>query len=67
MAPSKLPTLFFISNNIQEFILHTEIIPAISSYSPILISLFKEKQNRTFIKNDKLLNDPQIEWEFFKY
>ena len=36
---------FFISNNIQEFIVHTEIIPAIFRYSPILTSLFKEKEN----------------------
>ena len=33
---------FFISNNIQEFILDTDIIPAISSdHSPILISFSK--------------------------
>ena len=37
---------FFISKNIQEFILDTKIIPAISSdHSPILISFSKEKQN----------------------
>ena len=37
---------FFISNNIQEFILDTDIIPAISSdHSPILISCSKEKQD----------------------
>ena len=37
---------FFISNNIQEFILDTDIIPAISSdHLPILISFSKEKQS----------------------
>ena len=37
---------FFISDNIQEFIQDTDIIPAIASaHSPILISFFKEKQN----------------------
>ena len=37
---------FFISNNIQEFILDTDIIPAISNnHSPILIFFSKEKQN----------------------
>ena len=37
---------FLISNNIQEFILDTDIIPAISSdHAPILISFSKEKQN----------------------
>ena len=37
---------FFISNNIQEFILDTDIIPAISSDpSPILIFFSKEKQD----------------------
>ena len=36
---------FFISNNIQEFILDTGIIPATSSdHSPILVFFFKEKQ-----------------------
>ena len=36
---------FFISNNIQEFILETDIIPATSSdHSPILISFSKEKK-----------------------
>ena len=37
---------FFISNTIQEFILDTDIIPAISSdHSPILISFSQEKQH----------------------
>ena len=37
---------FFISNNIQEFILDTDIISAISGdHSPISISFSKEKQN----------------------
>ena len=37
---------FFISNNIQEFILDTDIIPVISSdNSPILIYFSKEKQD----------------------
>ena len=37
---------FFISNNIQEFVLDADVIPAISSdHSPILISFSKEKQN----------------------
>ena len=37
---------FFISSNIQESILDTDIIPAITSdHSPILISFPKEKQN----------------------
>ena len=37
---------FFISNNIQEFILDTDIIPAITNdHSPILTSFSKEKQN----------------------
>ena len=36
---------FFISNNIQELILDTDIIPAISSdHSPILISFSKENK-----------------------
>ena len=40
---------FFISNNIQNFILHTDIIPAVSSdHSPILISFSTEKQNNKF-------------------
>ena len=39
---------FFISNNIREFILDTDIIPAISSdHSPILISFSKEKTTTT--------------------
>ena len=37
---------FFISNNIQDFILDTDIIPDISNnHSPILIFFSKEKQN----------------------
>ena len=37
---------FFISNTVQEFILDTDIIPAISSdHSPILISFSQEKQH----------------------
>ena len=53
---------FFISNNIQEFILDTDIIPAISSdHSPILISFSKEKQHSKsfgFWKfNNSLLSD----------
>ena len=37
---------FFIPNNIQEFILDPDIIPAISSdHSPILDSFSKDKQN----------------------
>ena len=53
---------FFISNNIQEFILDTDITPAISSdHSSILISFSKEKQNNQssgFRKfNDLLLSD----------
>ena len=53
---------FFISNNIQEFILDTDIIPAISSdHSPILISFSKEKQDSkssAFWKfNNSLLSD----------
>ena len=53
---------FFISNNIQEFILDTNIILAISSdHSPILISVFKEKQNsKSYIRfwnfNNSLLS-----------
>ena len=43
---------FFIFSNIQEFILDTKIILAISSdRSPILISFSKEKQNK---KNSRL-------------
>ena len=43
---------FFIFSNIQEFILDTKIILAISSdHSPILISFSKEKQNK---KNSRL-------------
>ena len=53
---------FFISNTIQEFILDTDIIPAISSdHSPILISFSKEKQHSKssgFWKfNNSLLSD----------
>ena len=57
---------FFISNNIQEFIIDTDIdtdiIPAISSdHSPILISFSKDKQNNKssgFWKfNNLLLSD----------
>ena len=53
---------FFISNNIQEFILDTDIIPAISSdHSPVLISFSKDKQNNKssgFWKfNNLLLSD----------
>ena len=53
---------FFISNNIQELILDTDIIPAISSdHSPILISFSKDKQNNKssgFWKfNNLLLSD----------
>ena len=53
---------FFIFNNIQEFILDTDIIPAISSdHSPILISFSKDKQNNKssgFWKfNNLLLSD----------
>ena len=53
---------FFISNNIQEFILDTDIIPAISSdHSPVLISFSKDKQNNKssgFWKfNNSLLSD----------
>ena len=53
---------FFISNNIQEFILDTDIIPAISSdHSPILIFFSKDKQNNRssgFWKfNNSLLSD----------
>ena len=53
---------FFISSNIQEFILDTDLIPAISSdHSPILISFSKEKQNNKrsgFWKfNNLLLSD----------
>ena len=53
---------FFISNNIQEFILDTWIIPATSSdHSPILVFFFKEKQKSKssgFWKfNNSLLRD----------
>ena len=53
---------FFISNNIQEFILDTNIIWAISSnHSPILISFSKDKQKNKssgFWKfNNLLLSD----------
>ena len=53
---------FFISNNIQEFILDTGIIPATSSdHSPILVFFFKEKQKSKssgFWKfNNSLLRD----------
>ena len=53
---------FFISNNIHEFILDSDIIPAISSdHSPILLSFSKEKQdskNSGFWKfNNSLLSD----------
>ena len=53
---------FFISNNIQEFILDTNIIPAISSdHSSILISFSKNKQNnkssRFWKFNNSLLSD----------
>ena len=53
---------FFISNNIQQFILDTDIIPAISSdHSPIFISFSKEKQDSKssgFWKfNNSLLSD----------
>ena len=53
---------FLISNNIQEFILDTDIISAISSdHAPILISFSKEKQNNKssgFCKfNTSLLSD----------
>ena len=42
----RLLDYFFISNNIQEFIVDTNIIPAsTSNHSPILISFSKEKQN----------------------
>ena len=52
---------FFISNNIQDFILDTNIMPAISSdHSPILISFSKDTQNKSsgFWKfNNSLLSD----------
>ena len=53
---------FFISNNIQEFISDTDIIPTISSdHSPILISFSKDKQNnkssRFWKFNNSLLSD----------
>ena len=53
---------FFISNNIEEFLLETDKVPAISSdHSPILISFSKEKQDGKssgFWKfNNSLLSD----------
>ena len=53
---------FFLSNNIQEFILDTDIIPAISSdHSSVLIYFSKEKQDSKssgFWKfNNSLLSD----------
>ena len=59
---------FFISKNIQEFILDTKIIPAISSdHSPILISFSKEKQNSKSYEfwkfNNLLLSDDTFKEE----
>ena len=63
---------FFISNNIQEFILDTNIIPSISSdHSSILISFSKDKQNNKssgFWKfNNSLLSDDIFKEELKKH
>ena len=61
---------FFISNNIQEFILDTNIIPAISSdHSSTLISFCKDKQNNKssgFWKFDNFLVSDNIVKEKIK-
>ena len=57
MILSKTPIIFFVSN-IQEFILDTDMIPAISSdQSPILIFFSKEKRNKSSGFNNSLLSD----------